>query len=190
MQKITSPDTSAQNGIPERLNRTLIEHAKAEVKAAGLAHEFWSLAVKHVTWVRNRIWHKALTPVAGGPSFSPYHILYGRAPRVSMSRVFDCDSWRLDFSVKKGSFEPKGKKCIYVGSSANRKGWVLFDPQTRRLRTTFHCVFDESLENRRCRELWSSALFRRRTGHFRGSYTPLGALQPPHTKPRNSEQKR
>jgi hypothetical protein len=30
-QKITSPDTSAQNGISERLNRKLIEHAKAEV---------------------------------------------------------------------------------------------------------------------------------------------------------------
>jgi hypothetical protein len=67
-----------------------------------------------------------------------------------MARVFGCNAWRLDFSVKKGSFEPKGKKMIYVGSSANRKGFVLFDPRTRKLRTTFHCSFDESFENRRC----------------------------------------
>jgi hypothetical protein len=137
-QNITSPDTPAQNGVSERLNRTLIEHAKAEVKAAALANEFWSLAVKHVVWVRNRVWHRKLQVVPGGPSFSPFHVLYGRPPKIAMARVFGCNAWRLDFSVKKGSFEPKGKKMIYVGSSANRKGFVLFDPRTRKLRTTFH----------------------------------------------------
>ena len=58
--KLTSPDTSAQNGVSERLNRTLVEHAKTILHDAGLAREFWTLAVKHVAWVRNRIWHKAL----------------------------------------------------------------------------------------------------------------------------------
>ena len=27
---------------------------------------------------------------------------------------------------------------------------MLFDPKTRKMRTTFHCAFDESLNNRRC----------------------------------------
>ena len=48
------------------------------------------------------------------------------------------------------SFAPKGKKSIFVGLAPNRKGWVLFDPKTRKLRTTFHCAFDESLKDRRC----------------------------------------
>ena len=48
------------SGVAERLKRTLVEHAACIMHEAGLAREFWSLAVKHITWVRNRLWHKAL----------------------------------------------------------------------------------------------------------------------------------
>mmetsp|Transcript_37961 Transcript_37961/g.84825 ORF Transcript_37961/g.84825 Transcript_37961/m.84825 type:complete len:205 (-) Transcript_37961:662-1276(-) len=67
-----------------------------------------------------------------------------------MLRVWGCDFWKLDHSFRSSSFGKKAKKCIFVGMSANRKGWVLFDPATRKTRTTFHCSFDESLEGRRC----------------------------------------
>jgi hypothetical protein len=146
---LTSPDTSSQNGVSERLNRTLVEHAKTILHDAGLAREFWTLAVKHVAWVRNRIWHKALK-FTDGAGVSPFQALYGRTPKISMAKVFGCDVWRLDMTVKKGSLEPKGKKGIFVGLSANRKGWLIFDPKTRKTRTSFHCSFDESLEGRRC----------------------------------------
>ena len=149
VQRFTSPDTSAQNGVSERLNRTLVEHARTVLHEAGLAREFWSLAVKHIAWLRNRTWHSALK-IPGGPGVSPFQVLYGRTPRISMARVFGCDVWRLDLSVKKGTFEPKGKKGIFVGLSAQRKGWLIFDPKTRKVRTSFHCTFDESLEGRRC----------------------------------------
>ena len=39
---------------------------------------------------------------------------------------------------------------ILVGMSSNRKGWVLFDPKTRKTTTTFHASFDEDMVNRRC----------------------------------------
>ena len=118
-QELTSPDTSAQNGISERLNRTLIEHAKTALHEAGLARELWTLAVKHVCWIRNRLWHPALQFTAGA-GISPFQALYGRTPKVSMAKVFGCDAWRLDMTVKKGSLEPKGKKGIFVPLSANR----------------------------------------------------------------------
>ena len=148
-QELTSPDTSAQNGISERLNRTLIEHAKTVLHEAGLARELWTLAVKHVCWIRNRLWHPALQFTAGA-GISPFQALYGRTPKVSMAKVFGCDAWRLDMTVKKGSLEPKGKKGIFVGLSANRKGWLILDPKSRKCTTSFHCSFDESLEGRRC----------------------------------------
>jgi hypothetical protein len=162
IQSFTSAHTPAQNGISERLNRTLVEHASALLHASGLSREFWSLAVKHVVWLKNRFWNQGLQ-VPGGPGASPFQALYGRPPRVAMARVWGCDAWRLDHSHRSGSFEPKGKKCIFVGLSANRKGWVLFDPKTRKVRTTFHCSFDESLENRRC-ALRDFDLRQRKTG--------------------------
>jgi hypothetical protein len=146
---LTAPHTPAQNGVAERLNRTLVEHAACIMHEAGLAREFWSLAVKHITWVRNRLWHKALNG-PNGSGMSPFQALVGRPPVVSTARVWGCDAYRLDHNRVPGNFEPKGKKSIFVGLSPNRKGWVLFDPKTRKMRTTFHCAFDESLKDRRC----------------------------------------
>jgi len=147
--RLTSAHTPEMNGLSERLNRTLIEQARCLLHEAGLAREFWSFAVKHVAYVRNRLWHPKLESSAG-VKCSPFQALYGRPPRISMLRVWGCDAWKLDHSFRSSSFGKKAKKCIFVGMSANRKGWVLFDPATRKTRTTFHCSFDESLEGRRC----------------------------------------
>jgi len=138
---LTAPHTPAQNGVAERLNRTLVEHAACIMHEAGLAREFWSLAVKHITWVRNRLWHKALNG-PNGSGMCPFQALVGRPPVVSTARVWGCDAYRLDHNRVPGNFEPKGKKSIFVGLSPNRKGWVLFDPKTRKLRTTFNCALD------------------------------------------------
>ena len=150
-QQFTSAHTPSQNGIAERLNRTLVEHASCLLHEAGLAKEFWSFAVKHATWIRNRFHHTALEDkTKGNAPTSPYERLHGRPPRVAMARVFGCDAWMLDHSHRSGSFEPRAHKGIFVGISANRKGWVIFDPKTRKCRTTFHASFDEALEGRRC----------------------------------------
>ena len=150
-QQFTSAHTPSQNGIAERLNRTLVEHASCLLHEAGLAKEFWSFAVKHAALIRNRFHYTALEDkTKGNAPTSPYERLHGRPPRVAMARVFGCDAWMLDHSHRSGSFEPRAHKGIFVGISANRKGWVIFDPKTRKCRTTFHASFDESLEGRRC----------------------------------------
>ena len=149
-QQFTSANTASQNGISERLNRTLAEHAACLLHEAGLGKEFWSLAVKQIVWIRNRIYHRALRDEHTGASSSPFQRLYGRQPRVSMARVWGCDAWSLKTNRDKSSFDPKAKKGIFVGVSSNRKGWVILDPRTRKLHTTYHCAFNESFEERRC----------------------------------------
>ena len=37
-----------------------------------------------------------------------------------------------------------------MGLSANRKGWCLFDPKTRKVTTSYHVTFNESMDNRVC----------------------------------------
>ena len=147
---LTAPYTPAQNCAIERLNRTLVEHAACIIHEAGRARAFWSLAVKHIVWVRNRLWHKTLLTGPNGSGVSPFQALNGRPPVESTARVLGCDAFRLDHTRDSASFAPKGKKSIFVGLAPNRKGWVLFDPKTRKLRTTYHCAFDESVKERRC----------------------------------------
>ena len=57
-QNFTAAHTPAQNGVAERVNRTLVEHARCLLINAGLSSNFWSLAVKHVAYCRNRLWHQ------------------------------------------------------------------------------------------------------------------------------------
>ena len=84
---LTAPHTPAQNGVSERLNRTLVEHAACIMHAAGLAREFWSLAVKHIVWCRNRLWHRSLSG-PNGSGLSPFQALFNRPPVVSNARVW------------------------------------------------------------------------------------------------------
>ena len=148
-QNFTSAYTPEMNGVSERLNRVLLEHGRALLTDAGLSPLFWSLAVKHVVYLRNRLWHKHHQQ---GPNIgaSPYQALYGTVPHMNMLRVWGCDAFKLDPLYKSSTFGRKAQKMIFVGMSTNRKGWVLFDTRARKLTTTFHASFDEDMTNRRC----------------------------------------
>ena len=78
----TSAHTPQQNGISERLNRTLASAARTSLIDMGLSHMFWSLAIAHAVWTRNRIGHSHLPK-----NESPYQILHKQAPKLNMARV-------------------------------------------------------------------------------------------------------
>ena len=148
-QNFTAAHTPAQNGVAERVNRTLVEHARCLLIDAGLSSSFWSLAVKHVAYCRNRLWHQK-HQVSANVGSSAYQHLHGKAPKLGNLRVFGSDAWKLDHEHRSGSFARKANKQIFVGMSANRKGWCLFDPKTRKVTTSYHVTFNESMDNRKC----------------------------------------
>jgi hypothetical protein len=147
-QQFTCAHTSAQNGISERLNRTIMDAVRCVLHEAGLSHRFWSLAMKWVVWVKNRIWHSSF--MKQGRPMSPYEALHGRVPNLAMARVFGCDVWVYDFDAPKDTIQPKGIRCLFVGMSERRKGWLVFDLRTMKIKTSYHCSFIESMEERRC----------------------------------------
>ena len=92
VQRYTAANTQGQNGISERLNRTLCDNAAASCDEAVLENRFWSLAVTATCWVRNRITHATLT-ARDGRLLSPHEKLYGEHAKLKMARVFGCDAW-------------------------------------------------------------------------------------------------
>ena len=81
-KNFTAPYTPEMNGISERLNRTIVENTRAVLIEAGLSREFWSLAARHVVYLRNRLWHSKLqTSVDVGAS--PFQVVYGKAPKLA-----------------------------------------------------------------------------------------------------------
>ena len=148
-QNFTCAHTPEQNGVSERLNRTLVESGRSLLIHAGAGAELWSLAVAHAVFIKNRVWHSR-HQISENVGASPYQALYGATPRTTNLRVWGCDAWKLDHGHRSSSWARKASKQIFVGLSAKRKGWVLLDPKTRKLSTSYHVTFDEDMGARRC----------------------------------------
>ena len=48
-----APNTSVQNGIAERLNRTMLEHAQAMIYDSGLPRNLWPWAISYSCYIQN-----------------------------------------------------------------------------------------------------------------------------------------
>ena len=59
--EITDPHTPKQNGVAERLNRTIIEKARAMVAHAGLHKKYWAEGVNTALYIYNRVASSALS---------------------------------------------------------------------------------------------------------------------------------
>ena len=58
--ELTVPKTPEQNGVAERMNRTLVETARSMLIHANLPHRFWAEALSTATYLRNRSSTKAV----------------------------------------------------------------------------------------------------------------------------------
>lgn len=52
--ELTAPHSPAQNGISERLNRTLAEHGRAMLIAHDIPYFLWPEAISYATYLMNR----------------------------------------------------------------------------------------------------------------------------------------
>jgi hypothetical protein len=74
-----------QNGVAERMNRTLVEIARAMIR--GLPEFLWEYAISHATYLRNCVTNKSLKRQ------TPYKKWFGKKPNVSHLREFGAPVW-------------------------------------------------------------------------------------------------
>src|SRR5262245_20761855 len=80
----TAPYTPEQNGVSERMNRTLVECARTMLHANGLDYKFWGEAIMTAAHIRNR----CLTKKLNGKT--PEEIWTGVMPSIAHLRTFGC----------------------------------------------------------------------------------------------------
>ena len=78
----TIPKTPEQNGVSERMNRTLVEKVRSMLADSQLPHTFWAEALSTAAYLINRSPTKALDHK------TPFEAWYGKKPTVSHLRVF------------------------------------------------------------------------------------------------------
>ncbi|CAI7737831.1 unnamed protein product [Closterium sp. NIES-54] len=131
---LTMPYSPAMNGIAERANRTITETARGLLIEAGLPEYFWPDAVRSACVAKN----KALTHV-GADKWVPYVEWIGRKPKVDMLRVFGCMCMALvPKHLRHNKLGAKAIWAVHLGMAQNSKGWLLWDPFTKKLLQHHH----------------------------------------------------
>ncbi|CAI7812708.1 unnamed protein product [Closterium sp. NIES-54] len=138
---LTMPYSPAMNGIAERANRTITETARGLLIEAGLPDYFWPDAVRSACVAKNR----ALTHV-GADKWVSYVEWIGRKPKVDMLRVFGCMCMALvPKHLRHNKLGAKAIWAVHLGVAQNSKGWLLWDPFTKKFLVSRDCKFMENL---------------------------------------------
>lgn len=130
-------NTPQQNGVAERMNRTIIEMARCLLQHAGLSHKFWGEAVMTAAYLRNRSPTSAVTS-------TPHELFYGAPPDLSHLRVFGCLAWAFIQPNKRGKLDGTGEPCLMLGYSTHQKGYRLWHLAQKKIINSRDVRFDET----------------------------------------------
>ncbi|CAI5969134.1 unnamed protein product [Closterium sp. NIES-64] len=138
---LTCPYTPQQNGMAEREMRTVVGSVRTMLLHMGVQHHWWHLALRQAVWVRNCLERSTLPP-----GTTPYQLLTGKKPDLSLARVWGCMAqFLVPEQQRGGKLQPKAKWGLHLGVSAASKGWELLDADTDRVVTTSDVVFYEEM---------------------------------------------
>ena len=80
----TVPKTLEQNGVAERMNRTLVDSVRSMLPDASLPHEFWAEALSTAIYLRN------CSPTKAVDGMTPFEAWTKKNPSASHLCVFGC----------------------------------------------------------------------------------------------------
>lgn len=122
--EFTSYYFQEQNGVPERLNRTLITLSRAMIIACKLPLKFWQEAASTVCYIRNR------TPV-GPEGKTPEEAFTGRKPSISHLKVWGCLAYaRVPKENRENKLYPTAVQCVFIGYKPTTRQYRLYNPKT------------------------------------------------------------
>ena len=138
-QQFTVPYNPAQNGVAERMNRTIQERVTSMLSMANLAPEFWGEAVLTTAYIVNR------SPSSPLDFQIPEALWTGKQPSYDHLRVFGCECYSHIPKQLRSKLDPKSHKCIFIGYGHDGEmGYRLWHPESRRVIRSSHVIFHES----------------------------------------------
>lgn len=150
----TCPHTPQQNGMAERMNRTIVEKSRCMLFGSNLDKSFWAEAVATAVYVTNR------SPSRGLEGKTPEEIWSGQLPNLSHLRTFGCKACAMSMchvpKKNRQKLDAKSEEYIFVGYCDETKGYRLLHPITKRLVKGRDVVF---LENQVIGEIINSDIF-------------------------------
>jgi transposase InsO family protein len=135
----TVPRTPQENGVSERMNRTIMERARSMRLHAGFPLQFWADVVDTVVYLINR-----------GPSSSldgriPEEEWTGKKVNYSFLKTFGCEAFVHIDKENRTKLEAKSKKCTFIGYGVNDFGYHLWDYENNKIIRSRDVIFNEKV---------------------------------------------
>ena len=137
--QLTVAYTPQQNGVAERMNRTLMDCVRSLLHTAKLDKKFWAEALSTAVYIRNRVISRSL-PI----NTTPHQLWIGTPPDLSHLRVFGCKCWYVTPKTKVRKLDPRSKEGLMMGYSTQNKGYKVWDTNSSTLVVSRDVTFDES----------------------------------------------
>ena len=135
--KTTAAFSSAQNGLAEKPNQDLGRMMRSLLFGAGLGSEYWTYAMRHAVYLKNRLPHTALKYT------TPYEKVNKSKPDLTNLRAFGARVHFMHENRRKklDKMDNTGRFVAYKGS--NKLVYVIDDTSGKE-RVTSHVNYDEA----------------------------------------------
>lgn len=136
--QLTVAYTPQQNGVAERMNRTLIDLVRSMLHSSNIEKVFWAEALGTAVYVRNRVTSRSLPT-----GKTPYHLWNGSTPDVSHLRIFGSDCFYTVPKTKTKKLDARARPAMFVGYSTMSKGYKLWDRASNKMIVSRDVTFRE-----------------------------------------------
>ncbi|TPX53567.1 DNA-directed DNA polymerase [Powellomyces hirtus] len=116
--QLSSVATPQQNGVAQRMNRTLVEMARWLLLQAGLPYKFWGEALMTAAYLRNRSPTRALHNKA-----PPWQIWTGTRPNIQHLHIFCCTAYASLLKKNQHKVGPNATRCIFLQTTKGYRLW-------------------------------------------------------------------
>lgn len=131
------PYSPQQNGLAERMNRTIIEKVRCMLIDAKLSKQFWGEAVCAAVNIINVLPNSSNNMVPNE--------LWGQKPcNMKLFKVFGCKAMVWKPEQKRKKLDAKAYQCIFLRYADNAKAYRLFDLNTQKIVISRDVVFMEN----------------------------------------------
>jgi hypothetical protein len=130
---------SEENGVSERMNRTIMERARSMRLHVGVPLQFWADVIYIIVYLINK-----------GPSSSldggiPEEEWTSKKVNYSFMNTFGCETFVHIDKENRTKLEAKSKKCTFIGYSVNDFGYRLWDYENHKVIRSRDVVFNEKV---------------------------------------------
>ena len=135
--ELTVPKTPEQNGVAERMNRTLVETMRSMLADSKMPPRLWAEALSTAVYLLN------ISPTKSVNKMTSFEAWMGEKPNVEHLRTFGCAVYAHVPKDERKKLDMKTRKCVLLGYGTEIKGYRLYDPERARVFHSRDVIFNE-----------------------------------------------